>query len=137
MGPPTTVPTATAARNRNKYNCASRTDKPNLPSSTPSTVKAPSTWLRDSPLPAPSRRARGLSRTRLALYQRPIPVSTTLPNNAASDTHATPPCPCGMLKSAASSGPSAEPTLPPTWKSDCARPWRPPEAMRATRDDSG
>ena len=38
---------------------------------------------------------------------------------------------------AASSGPSAEPTLPPTWNSDCARPCRPPDAMRATREDSG
>ena len=39
--------------------------------------------------------------------------------------------------SAAVSGPNAEPVLPPTWNSDCARPWRPPEAMRATRLDSG
>ena len=38
---------------------------------------------------------------------------------------------------AASSGPSAEPALPPTWKNDWARPCRPPDAMRATRDDSG
>ena len=38
---------------------------------------------------------------------------------------------------AASSGPVAEPALPPTWKIDCASPWRPPEAMRATRADSG
>ena len=38
---------------------------------------------------------------------------------------------------AASSGPIAEPTLPPTWNSDCASPWRPPDAMRATREDSG
>ncbi|MNV81819.1 hypothetical protein D3C71_1755120 [compost metagenome] len=105
--------------------------------STPSTVNAPSTWLRDSPLPAPSRRARGFRRTRLALYQRPIPVSTTMPNSAASENHATLPCPCGMMKSAANSGPSADPTLPPTWNSDCANPCRPPEAMRATRDDSG
>ncbi|CUJ43140.1 Uncharacterised protein [Achromobacter xylosoxidans] len=29
-GPPTTVPTATAARNRNRYSCASRTDSANL-----------------------------------------------------------------------------------------------------------
>ncbi len=38
---------------------------------------------------------------------------------------------------AASSGPSAWPKLPPTWNSDWARPWRPPEAMRATRDEFG
>ena len=29
------------------------------------------------------------------------------------------------------------PVLPPTWNTDCARPWRPPDAMRATRLDSG
>ena len=38
---------------------------------------------------------------------------------------------------AASSGPTAEPALPPTWKTDCASPCRPPEAIRATREDSG
>ena len=38
---------------------------------------------------------------------------------------------------AASSGPSAEPALPPTWNSDCASPCRPPEARRATREASG
>ena len=38
---------------------------------------------------------------------------------------------------AASSGPMAEPALPPTWNTDCAKPWRPPEARRATREASG
>ena len=38
---------------------------------------------------------------------------------------------------AASSGPIDDPALPPTWNSDCASPCCPPEAMRATRDDSG
>ena len=38
---------------------------------------------------------------------------------------------------AAKSGPVAEPALPPTWKIDCAKPCWPPEAMRATREDSG
>lgn len=38
---------------------------------------------------------------------------------------------------AASSGPIAEPVLPPTWKVDWAVPKRPPEAMRATREASG
>ena len=38
---------------------------------------------------------------------------------------------------AASSGPIADPVLPPTWNSDWAKPCRPPEAMRATRDDFG
>ena len=47
------------------------------------------------------------------------------------------PCPRGRMMKAAASGPIAEPTLPPTWNRDCARPCRPPEASRATRDDSG
>jgi len=38
---------------------------------------------------------------------------------------------------AASSGPIAEPALPPTWNSDWARPCWPPDASRAIRDDSG
>ena len=38
---------------------------------------------------------------------------------------------------AATSGPIAEPVLPPTWNSDCASPCRPPDAIRATREDSG
>ena len=38
---------------------------------------------------------------------------------------------------AASSGPTAWPTLPPTWNTLCAVPNRPPEAARATRDASG
>ncbi|MNQ54291.1 hypothetical protein D3C85_683560 [compost metagenome] len=66
-----------------------------------------------------------------------MPVSTTMPNKAARENQATLPCPCGMMNSAASRGPRADPTLPPTWNSDCASPCRPPEAMRATRDDSG
>ena len=47
------------------------------------------------------------------------------------------PWPRGTTMNAASSGPIAEPVLPPTWNSDCAKPWRPPDAMRATRDASG
>ena len=31
----------------------------------------------------------------------------------------------------------AVPVLPPTWNTDCAKPCCPPEASRATRDDSG
>jgi hypothetical protein len=46
-------------------------------------------------------------------------------------------CPCGTTKNAASSGPSDDPVLPPTWNTDCARPWRPPDDIRAMRDDSG
>ena len=46
-------------------------------------------------------------------------------------------CPWGTTMKAASSGPMEEPILPPTWKKDWARPCRPPEASRATREDSG
>ena len=45
--------------------------------------------------------------------------------------------PWGTTSTAASSGPIAEPVLPPTWKIDCAVPKRPPEPMRATREASG
>jgi hypothetical protein len=38
---------------------------------------------------------------------------------------------------AASSGPMADPVLPPTWKNDCANPCLPPDAVLTTRDDSG
>ena len=41
----------------------------------------------------------------------------------------------GRTRNAAISGPSAEPTLPPTWNTDCAKPWRPPEA--SARDARG
>ena len=60
-----------------------------------------------------------------------------MPRSAISENQAMLPWPKGTTISAASSGPSAEPTLPPTWKSDCAKPCRPPEASRATREDSG
>ena len=45
--------------------------------------------------------------------------------------------PCGTTMKAASSGPNACPACPPTWNSDCAKPCRPPEAMRAMRVDFG
>ncbi len=45
--------------------------------------------------------------------------------------------PSGRTTNAARSGPTADPTFPPTWKNDCANPWRPPLAILATRDDSG
>lgn len=46
-------------------------------------------------------------------------------------------CPWGSTMNAAMSGPIAVPTFPPTWKNDCASPCRPPDAILATRDDSG
>ncbi|OIQ82097.1 hypothetical protein GALL_361300 [mine drainage metagenome] len=69
--------------------------------------------------------------------QRPTRPSTTIASNAAIENQARLAWPCGTMNAAASSGPSAVPALPPTWKIDCARPWRPPDASRATRDDSG
>ncbi|MNT13369.1 hypothetical protein D3C72_1483380 [compost metagenome] len=60
-----------------------------------------------------------------------MPTTAARPNQAAL-------CwPNGTITAAASSGPSALPVLPPTWNSDCAMPCWPPEAMRATREDSG
>ena len=56
---------------------------------------------------------------------------------AAIENHAMLACPLGTTMNAASNGPIADPAFPPTWKSDCARPCRPPEAARAIRDDSG
>jgi hypothetical protein len=73
----------------------------------------------------------------LRRYQRPTLNSTMIPSSAASENQATLPCPRGSTMKAASSGPVAEPILPPTWNSDCASPCRPPEAKRATREDSG
>src|SRR5687768_3676222 len=74
---------------------------------------------------------------RWCLYQVPTRARSTIPMSAVRENHAMLPCPRGSTMKAASSGPSAEPALPPTWKNDCANPCRPPEAMRATRDDSG
>lgn len=59
---------------------------------------------------------------------------------AATAARANHPIECwpkGITTRAASSGPSALPAFPPTWKIDCANPLRPPEASWATRDDSG
>src|SRR5713226_3867190 len=70
------------------------------------------------------------------LVQVPMFASKTIPKKARNENHARLDCPLVSTK-AARSGPSAEPALPPTWKSDCAMPCCPPEAMRATREDSG
>src|SRR5277367_7124091 len=71
------------------------------------------------------------------LYHAPTFASTAMASRAASVNQARLACPCGMMIQAASSGPIALPALPPTWKIDCANPWRPPEARRAIREDSG
>src|ERR1700674_1981249 len=64
-------------------------------------------------------------------------ASKTIPTKAATENQAMLDCPLGSTMKAASKGPSASPALPPTWKSDCAKPCCPPEAIRATREDSG
>src|SRR4051794_38052121 len=58
-------------------------------------------------------------------------ATATIENQAMLD------CPLGTTMNAASNGPIADPAFPPTWKSDCAKPCRPPEATRAIREDSG
>ncbi|MCY1307540.1 hypothetical protein D9M70_574690 [compost metagenome] len=70
-------------------------------------------------------------------YQVLTQESTKKPMIATIENQLRLPWPKGMTMKAASSGPMALPALPPTWKSDCANPWRPPEARRAMRDDSG
>ena len=71
------------------------------------------------------------------MCQRLTCSNSTMPSSAARPNHATLRCPNGTITAAATNGPIALPVLPPTWNTDCARPWRPPDANRATRDDSG
>ena len=71
------------------------------------------------------------------LYQVPTCHRNAIATSAASENQPMLAWPRGSTTKAASSGPSDEPALPPTWNSDCAKPWRPPDATRAIRDDSG
>src|ERR1700709_2745777 len=64
-------------------------------------------------------------------------ASTTMASSAAAENHAMLRCPCGITTKAASKGPRELPALPPTWNTAGASPCRPPDAMRATREDSG
>ena len=57
--------------------------------------------------------------------------------SAAPENQAMLRWPCGSTMKAASSGPSDDPPVPPSVNSDCAKPWRPPDAMRAMREASG
>src|SRR5215470_9372445 len=82
-------------------------------------------------------RGTGRERARWRAYQPPTCTSTAMAMSAAAENHAMLDCPCGTTTNAASRGPEAEPTFPPTWNSDCARPYLPPAAMRATREASG
>ena len=64
-------------------------------------------------------------------------ASSRIANSAAVENQAMLLCPRGTTINAASSGPMADPVLPPTWNSDWANsdwadPCNPPEAMRAT-----
>jgi hypothetical protein len=77
------------------------------------------------------------SSTSLAWYQRPTENRISIARSATAENQAMLPCPNGTTMKAASSGPKAVPALPPTWNTDCASPCRPPDAMRATREDSG
>src|SRR5215470_18264741 len=70
-------------------------------------------------------------------YQLPICRSTKRAISAAPENHAMLDCPWGTTTNAASNGPDADPMFPPTWKRDWASPYRPPAAMRATREASG
>ncbi len=71
------------------------------------------------------------------LYHAPTLSSTMMASSAAAENHAMLCCPAGSTINAASNGPIDDPALPPTWNNDCASPCCPPDAMRATRDDSG
>ena len=70
-------------------------------------------------------------------YHRPTPDRMAIAVSARAANQATLPWPFGTMMKAAASGATAWPKLPPTWKTDCASPCRPPDAMRATREDSG
>src|ERR1700761_4275093 len=83
-------------------------------------------------LAAPLSRARPWLRYQLATFH-----STAQESSASSAQNARLDCPPRPTTRAAASGPSAEPRLPPTWNIDCASPGRPPDAIRATREDSG
>src|SRR5439155_987105 len=56
---------------------------------------------------------------------------------ATPENHAILGCPWGTTTNAANNAPDAEPMSPPTWNRDWASPYRPPAAMRATREASG
>ena len=73
----------------------------------------------------------------MALYQAPTRTNIKEASKAAAANQPTARWPWGSTMTAAKSGPMALPPLPPTWKMDCARLLRPPEAICATREASG
>ena len=72
-----------------------------------------------------------------ALYQLPSLSISSAAASAASANHAIERWPSGSTTAAASSGPTADPPLPPTWNIDCARLFLPPDASCATREAVG
>ena len=72
-----------------------------------------------------------------ALYHAPSLIMMTAASNAAKANQEMACCPKGRMMRAASSGPTAEPPLPPTWKIHCAKLFLPPDANCATRDAVG
>ncbi len=72
-----------------------------------------------------------------ALYQVLTRISSSMASSAPPENQAMLRWPCGSTMKAASSGPSDDPLLPPSANSACAKPWRPPDAMRAMREASG
>ncbi len=87
--------------------------------------------------PRPGRVAMTAGARRECEYHRPTSPRTPIASSAAPANQETDWRPCGMMIQAASNGPIAAPPLPPTWKIDCAKPCRPPDASRAIREDSG
>jgi hypothetical protein len=103
-----------------------------------STTIAKVTRARDSPCGATARAGRlPCGAIWVRRYHSPTWNSTNIATSAQAENQAIAPWPRGITTIAASSGPIAWPALPPTWNRDCARPYLPPEASRATRDDSG
>ena len=82
---------------------------------------------RDS-VPVPARDTAAARRPRRSCmdgcraYHRLTWLRIRIASSAAAENQAMLPWPCGTTMNAASSGPTAEPVLPPTWNSDCANP---------------
>jgi hypothetical protein len=72
-----------------------------------------------------------------ATCQRAVQLISAIAAMAATENQARLVWPPGTTMKAASSGPSAPPNCPPTWKIPCASPCCPPEAWRASRVASG
>ena len=67
-------------------------------------------------------RGPGRAGVRWRAYHAPTCSSTTMAISAAPENHAMLDWPWGTTTNAASNGPEAEPTFPPTWNRDWASP---------------